>query len=231
MPAERGRKPEGGFVVSDSLSPDQVRAGLAAMATALIAHADELNALDAALGDGDLGVTMRIGGKALLDELAALAGADVATTCTRSGLAFNRAAASTIGALIATAGMRAGKEAKGATEIDLALLTRMVVAAETGIRERGKAQRGDKTLLDALIPASEALQQSATEGIGLQEAGKRALAAAKDGREATIPMRGKVGRAHWVGDRTVGNPDAGATALVIALQAVVEPDAGGQPPS
>jgi phosphoenolpyruvate---glycerone phosphotransferase subunit DhaL len=212
--------------VNDSLSPDQVRAGLAAIATALIAHADELNALDAALGDGDLGVTMRIGGKALLDELTGLADADLATTCTRSGLAFNRAAASTIGALIATAGMRAGKEAKGATQLDLALLSRMVAAAETGIRERGKAQRGDKTLLDALIPVVEALQQAVAEETGLEEAGKRALAAAKEGREATIPMRGKAGRANWVGDRTVGQPDAGATAVVIALQAVVDPDRG-----
>ncbi len=213
--------------MNDSLTPDQVRAGLAAMATALIAHADELNALDAALGDGDLGVTMRIGGKALLDELAGLADADLATICTRSGLAFNRAAASTIGALIATAGMRSGKEAKGATVIDLSLLSRMVTAAETGIRERGKAQRGDKTILDALIPAAEALQQAATERTGFEEAGTRALAAAKEGREATIPIRGKVGRANWVGDRTVGQPDAGATALVIALQAVVQQDAAG----
>jgi dihydroxyacetone kinase-like protein len=103
----------------------------------------------------------------------------------------------------------------------------MVAAAEAGIRERGKAQRGDNTLLDSLIPATEALKQAADQGIGLEEAGKRALAAAREGREATIPMRGKVDRANWVGDRTVSNPDAGATALVISLQAVVEPDAGG----
>jgi dihydroxyacetone kinase-like protein len=207
-----------------TLGPSQVREGISTMAAVLAAHADELNALDAAIGDGDLGVTMRLGCQAVLDELAGLADSDVATICTRSGLAFNRTAASTMGALIATAGMRAGKEAKGVAEVDLALLARMVAAAEAGIRERGKARRGDKTLLDALIPASEALQHAAAAGDRFHEAGIRALDAAKEGRDATIPMRAKVGRANWVGERTVGQPDAGATALVIALTAIVAPD-------
>jgi dihydroxyacetone kinase-like protein len=210
--------------MNSALSPDQVREGLSRMAASLAAHADMLNTLDAAIGDGDLGVTMRLGCQAVLDELAGLADADVATICTRSGLTFNRAAASTMGALIATAGMRAGKEAKGATEVDLALLARMVAAAEAGIRERGKAQRGDKTLLAALIPASDALQRAASEGLSFHKAGASVLEAAKEGRDATIPMRAKVGRANWVGERTVGQPDAGATALVIALTALVAPD-------
>ncbi len=207
--------------MGDTLSPDQVRAALKAIAVALVARAEELNALDAALGDGDLGVTMRLGCQAVLDELATLADADISATCTRAGMAFNRAAASTMGALIATAGMRAGKEAKGAATLDLPLLARMVAAAETGIRERGKAQPGDKTILDALVPAVESLQQSAATQLGLGEAGRRALAAAREGCAATIPMRAKVGRANWVGDRTVGHADAGATALVIALEAIV----------
>ena len=208
--------------MDDTLSSEQVRAGLATMARALMAHADELNALDAAAGDGDLGVTMRLGCQAVLDELAGLDAADVATICLRAGMAFNRAAASTMGALIATAGMRASKEAKGASAADLSLVARMVAAAELGIRERGKAQPCDKTLLDALIPAAEALRQAAVDSAGLPAAGQQALSAARDGLQATIPMRAKIGRAGWVGDRTVGQPDAGATALVIALEALVE---------
>ncbi len=215
--------------MNETLSPAQIRDAIAAMAVALIAHADELNALDAALGDGDLGITMRLGCQAVLDDLAGQADADVSVTCTRSGMAFNRTAASTMGALIATAGMRAGKEAKGAGAIDLALLARMVTACEAGIRERGKAQLGDKTLLDALIPAAEALQQAAAEGVGFTEAGRRALLAARQGCAATIPMRAKVGRANWVGDRTVGHVDAGATALVTAVAALVEPEVGAPP--
>lgn len=211
--------------MGNTLSPDELRAGITAMASALMAHVDELNALDAVLGDGDLGVTMRLGCQAVLDEVSALAEADAATTCTRAGLAFNRAAASTMGALIATAGMRAGKEAKGTTEIDLALLARMVAAAETGMQERGKAQPGDKTVLDALIPARRALEQAAIEQTGIEEAGRRAVQAAQEGRAATIPMHSKIGRASWSGDRSVGQPDAGASALVIALEGVVRPTA------
>jgi dihydroxyacetone kinase-like protein len=205
-----------------TFSPDQVREAISTMARALTAHADELNALDAVLGDGDLGVTMRLGCAAVLEELDRLTDADVATICTRTGMAFNRAAASTMGALIATAGMRAGKEAKGAAGVDLLLLTRMAAAAETGIRERGKAAAGDKTLLDALIPTVEALRQAAEDGAAPGEAGRYALLAAREGREATIPMLAKVGRANWAGERTVGQPDAGATALVFALEALVE---------
>jgi dihydroxyacetone kinase len=205
----------------DTLSPGQVRDGVAAMARTLMAHADELNALDAALGDGDLGVTMRLGCQAVLDELASLEGADTATICTRAGQAFNRAAASTMGALIATAGMRAGKEAKGVAEIDLGCLARMLAAAEAGMRERGKAQRGDKTVLDALIPLVEAVQQAAAEQTGFAVAGERALLAAREGRQATISMQARIGRASWVGERTVGQPDAGASALVIALEGLV----------
>jgi dihydroxyacetone kinase len=207
--------------MNDTLVPGQVRYGVAAMARTLMAHADELNALDAALGDGDLGVTMRLGCQAVLDELASLEGADTATMCTRAGLAFNRAAASTMGALIATAGMRAGKEAKGVAEIDLACLARMLDAAEAGMRERGKAQRGDKTVLDALIPVVEAVQQAAAEQTGFAVAGQRALLAAREGRQATISMQARIGRASWVGERTVGQPDAGASALVIALEGLV----------
>jgi dihydroxyacetone kinase len=209
--------------MGEPLSSEQLRDGLARMARALMGHAGELNALDAVMGDGDLGVTMRLGCQAVLDDLAGLAGADVATICTRTGMAFNRAAASTMGALIATAGMRAGREAKGADAIDLALLARMVAAAEAGMRERGKAQRGEKTLLDALIPAAEALERAAAEDAGFKAAALQALQAARAGRDATIAMRATIGRARWAGERTVGQPDAGASALVIALEALAPP--------
>jgi len=210
--------------MNSSCSIDQIRAGLATMSTALIDHADELNRLDAAIGDGDMGVTMQIGARAVLDTLRSSSDVDLVTLLSRAGMAFNRAAASTIGALVATAGMRAGKVARdeNAVALDLPLLARMVAAAEAGIRERGKARRGDKTLLDALIPASEALTQAASEGADVREAGRRALAAAQRGCEESIAMRGKMGRAGWIGERTVGQPDAGATAVVIALQSLVD---------
>ncbi|HWE64718.1 MAG TPA: DAK2 domain-containing protein [Chloroflexota bacterium] len=207
--------------MGETIDAAAVRAGLERIARALAAHADELNALDAAMGDGDMGVTMRLGSQGLLAELAGLGDADAATLVSRAGMAFNRAAASTIGALIATAGMRAGAELKGAEVIDLALLGRALDMAEAGIRARGKAQRGDKTLLDALIPAVEAVQEAATAGAGLSQAGARALAAAAAGCQAAVGLQSRVGRAGWVGERTVGHPDPGASAVVIAIRALV----------
>jgi dihydroxyacetone kinase-like protein len=210
--------------MSSSCSTAQARAGLTAMSLALIDHADELNRLDAAIGDGDMGVTVRTGAQAVLDTLGSSPDVDLAALLSRAGMAFNRAAASTTGALVATAGMRAGKVAKdeNAVAIDLPLLARMVAAAEVGMRERGKARRGDKTLLDALIPASEALTQAANDGVDMREAGQRALTAAQHGCEETVAMRGRIGRAGWIGERTIGQPDPGATAVVIVLQALVD---------
>ena len=206
--------------MGETLSVQDVIAGISAMCAALIDRAEELSALDAAMGDGDMGVTMRLGGQAVIDGLPDLAAADLSAVLLRSGMTFNRTASSTIGAFVATAGMRAGKEAQGAAAIDLPLLARLVAAAAQGIRDRGKAAVGDKTLLDALVPASEALNDAAARGASMAEAARAALAAAEAGREATIPMRSQVGRAGWVGDRTIGHPDPGATAIVIMLRAV-----------
>ena len=206
--------------MSETLSVQDLIDGISVMCSALIDHADQLNALDAAIGDGDMGVTMRVGGQAVIDELHGLANPDIPTVLLRAGMTFNRTASSTIGALVATAGMRASKEARGATDIDLPLLARLVAVAAQGIQERGKAHVGDKTLLDALVPASDALNNAASGGLGMAAAAHAALIAAKQGLEATIPLQSQVGRAGWVGDRSVGHPDAGATALVIMLQAV-----------
>ncbi|HLG76067.1 MAG TPA: DAK2 domain-containing protein [Ktedonobacteraceae bacterium] len=209
------------------LTIDDIRSGLTAMANALISQADELNKLDAAMGDGDTGVTIRIGATAVLHELSLYKEGDLATLLTRVGMSFNRAAPSTIGGLIATAGMRAGKRSKelGATTVTLPVLVALVAAMEQGISERGKARLGDKTLLDALIPAREALEQASAEGIeDIEAAGHRALAAAIAGRDTTAALQSRVGRASWVGTRTIGQVDPGAEIVVIAIHAATGAD-------
>ena len=133
------------------------------------------------MGDGDQGVTMAIGFGAIRKVLDSLRDQDIGTILTKSGLTFNGTAASTIGALLATACMRAGREAKGKHEIGLADLATMLAAAQTGIQERGKAQVGDKTVLDALAPTVTALQAAAAAGLPLPEALRRSLAAAEVG--------------------------------------------------
>jgi dihydroxyacetone kinase phosphoprotein-dependent L subunit len=209
-----------------TITSAELLALLQQMATDLIAQKDYLCQLDGAMGDGDQGVTMAIGFGAIQTGLAALKDQDIGTILTKSGLAFNGTAASTIGALLATACLRAGKEVKGKTEIGLADLAAMAAAASAGIQERGKAQLGDKTVLDALAPTVAALQTAAAQGTPLPTALAQALAAAEAGLAATIPLKAKVGRAAWIAERSVGHQDPGATSFYLMLKSAVEYLAG-----
>ena len=205
-----------------TITNTELLALLQQMAVDMAAHKDYLCELDGAMGDGDQGVTMAIGFGAIRSVLASLEGQDIGTIVTKSGLAFNGTAASTIGALLATACLRAGKEVKGKTAIDLPDLAKMAAAAFTGIQERGKAQVGDKTVLDALAPTVAALQTAAAQGTPLPTALAQALAAAEAGVQATIPLKAKVGRAAWIAERSVGHQDPGATSFYLMLKSAVE---------
>jgi dihydroxyacetone kinase-like protein len=205
-----------------SISSQDLLALLEKMAADMEAQKDYLCQLDAAVGDGDQGVTMAIGFRAVRKGLETLAGQDIGTIILKSGMTFNGTAASTIGALLATACMRAAREAKGLQSIGPAELAKMAEAAATGIQERGKAALGDKTVLDALVPAVRALRAAAEEGVPLAEALQRSLQAAEEGVRATIPLKSKIGRAAWLADRTVGHQDPGATSFYLMWKSAVE---------
>ncbi|MBW6455302.1 MAG: DAK2 domain-containing protein [Trueperaceae bacterium] len=199
----------------------QVRAALVRVARALEAHKDRLTGLDQAMGDGDLGITA---GK-MAAALSAYAAddpptADVGTYLAQAGMAVNRAASSSLGTLLATAAMRAGKEARGVEGAKPADLARMLTAADAGIQERGKAKPGDKTIIDVLHPAAEAFAAAVAEGVDLAVAAGRMLDAARAGRDAVTPLRSRVGRASWVGERTEGLVDPGCEAGVVILEAI-----------
>ena len=193
-----------------------------AIAGALEAAYDEITALDAEVGDGDLGVTCRLGMTAVLEVLATLADATPDALLMKSGMTFNSAGASTYGALVATAAMRAAKYAKDneVEKWDLPAIIGAATAAAEGIEQRGKASRGDKTILDALWPAVDALKAAEAEHKGLAEALAAAAVAARGGAEATKPLRSKFGRAAWMQDRTIGVQDAGATVAAIVIAAI-----------
>jgi len=175
---------------------------------------DELNRLDSAVGDGDMGVTITLGSRAIRKILPDLAGEDIGTIVTRIGMAFNSAAPSPLGALTAIAAMRAGKEAKGTEELTPALLAKMMRATEAGIMEKGKAQQGDKTLLDALGPSLDALEKGLAAGKTLRQAAEEAVEAARAGVESTVGMKAKSGRAAWITERTLGHEDPGAVVVL-----------------
>jgi dihydroxyacetone kinase len=201
---------------------EQVALAIRRVADRFTAIADWLNQLDAAMGDGDTGVTISKGAEGLRQHLAANPpGDDLGKWLAGVGTAFNKAAPSTIAALTATALMRAGKEARGVATLDVALLARMLRAADEGIQERGKAKLGDKTIVDALHPAANAFAAAIEQGADLRAAARAMVEASRAGRDAAIPLRSKIGRAGWVGERTEGQPDPGTVLLVQILETIV----------
>ena len=182
------------------------------------ASQEKLRELDAAVGDGDLGVTVNLGFKAIREEISQLKDEDVGTIFTKSGIAFGKAGASTFGALMAAAFMRAGGEVKGLSEIEIENVIAMMKASIEGIKERGKALPGECTMLDALIPVQEALEKYALNGKSLNEAMTIAAEAAEKGAESTTPMKARHGRAGWLAEKSIGVPDAGATAIAMMLR-------------
>jgi len=201
----------------------QVRNAILRVARALEAHKDRLTELDQAMGDGDLGITAGKMAAALSAYAAAEPSvADVGTYVAQAGMAVNRAASSSLGTLLATAAMRAGKEVRGQDGVDAADLARMLTAADVGVQERGKTGPGNKTIIDVLHPAGEAFSAAVAEGADVATAAGRMLDAARAGRDAVTPLRSRVGRASWVGERTEGLVDPGCEAGVVILAAIAE---------
>src|ERR1700730_1323610 len=158
----------------------------------IIAAQAELNSLDAVAGDGDLGLTMTTAAEAVKALLPELEGLDLAAALKRCGAELARNAPSPSGTLFATAFLRAGTataQDSASGEAPVATLARLVTAAVEGIQQRGKAKPGDKTLLDALIPASEALVRASDLALDLQVALQQAADAARTGAEETRGLR------------------------------------------
>ncbi len=184
-------------------------------------HSEELRQLDAVIGDGDLGVTVELGSKALREYLVSHGETDIGQLLAKCGLQFNKASPSTFGTLLASAFMGAGKAAMGKERIEIEDLGLMADGAVDGIKKRGKAEVGDKTMLDCLVPAVEAFKKELAGGTAPDAALKAALAAAEEGMKATVPMMSRHGRASWHREKTIGTQDAGATAIYYLIEPFV----------
>ncbi len=199
---------------------DEVQLAMRRVAEALRVNVDYLTELDQAVGDGDLGVTAGKTADALQTYAEEEAGEDLGRYLAGSGMAINRVASSTMGTLLATALMRAGKEVKGKAALDADDLSTMLTAARVGIQERGKAKLGDKTILDALEPAEITLKKALSRGDSLHSAAAEMVGAAQAGLESVTPLRSRIGRAGWVGERTEGKVDPGCALFIIVLEAL-----------
>ncbi len=209
--------------MADTIQSQTVADALLRASNALNENSAYLTELDQALGDGDTGITLGKLANALIDYVDGNPADDIGNFLVKAGMAANKAAPSTLGTLSATALMRAGKEVKGQAELSLQDLVAMFNAADEGIQQRGKAKLGDKTVVDALHPASVAFAEAIAAGASLMEAGVRVLQAAEAGRDQVTPVRSQIGRASWVGGRTEGKVDPGCEALVIILSAIIQP--------
>ena len=192
------------------------------VASDLESHSEELRQLDAVIGDGDLGVTVELGSKALREYLASPDEDNIGQLLAKCGLQFNKASPSTFGTLLASAFMGAGKVAIEKEKIEIEGLGLIADGAVDGIKKRGKAEVGDKTMLDCLVPAVEAFKKELACGVDPEVALKAAVTAAEEGMKATIPMMSKHGRASWHRENTIGVQDAGATAMYYLIESFVK---------
>jgi len=206
--------------VASAYGFQDVREALGRVSAALEANRDHLTELDQAIGDGDLGITAGKIAAALAEYVAGPDEADLGKYLAAGGMAINRAASSSLGTLLATAVMRAGKEVRGKTELSAADLAAMLSAADAGIQERGKAKPGDKTIIDVVNPAAAAFAEAVGSGGDVAAAAAAMLAAGQAGLDAVTPLRSRIGRAGWVGERTEGKVDPGCAAGLIILRAV-----------
>jgi phosphoenolpyruvate---glycerone phosphotransferase subunit DhaL len=184
----------------------------------LPSHADELRELDAALGDGDLGITVQAGSAAVIKALAALPDeATFAEALVAAGKAFSTANPSTFAALIGGGLLAASKTITGKDAIGKPEALEVGRAVAARIAERGKSKLGDKTVLDALMPSLDVLE--ATNGTAAEVLAAM-IATAEQQIAATTGLQSQKGRAAWVQERSVGHPDPGATAYLRFLQAL-----------
>lgn len=209
--------------MAETIDSAQVVAATNRVGVTLVASEAALTDLDQQMGDGDLGITLSKIGLALQEFAAGTpVEGDIGKWLGKAGMAANRAGSSSFGTLLATALMRAGRAVTGKDVLMGEDLSAMFAAADTGVQERGKAQPGDKTVIDALHPAALAFAAAIEAGQPLAEAGAAALDAAMAGRDSVTPLRSKIGRAGWVGERTEGKVDPGCEAFVIMLASLLD---------
>ena len=202
----------------DSLTAADLIAFLEMLSEEMPEHRDLLRDLDAEIGDGDLGITVSIGMKAIGEGLPELADEQPGMILARSGMNFNSAAASTFGAIFATALMSAGKHIEGRDEITVDDLPGMVEAAASGVSARGGANPGEKTILDVLMPMAETLSQQVDEGASLPGAARAAHETCMEALELTKQMEAKHGRGGWLKEKSLGVQDPGSTAICLMVE-------------
>jgi dihydroxyacetone kinase-like protein len=183
---------------------------------------DYLTQLDSAIGDADHGANMDRGFKAALAKLPSVADKDIGTLFKSVGMTLVQTVGGAGGPLYGTFFMQAGTAAANKMELTVGDWSAALEAALNGVVARGKAQPGDKTMVDALTPALNALKQAVVDGADQNESLRRSASAAEQGMKDTIPLVAKKGRASYLGERSAGHQDPGATSSFLLLKAATD---------
>ncbi|MDA8203451.1 MAG: dihydroxyacetone kinase subunit DhaL [Chloroflexi bacterium] len=216
-----------------SISYDDVVAWINAFAASVRAQKDYLTALDSAIGDADHGINMDRGMQAVIARLPGLPARDIGAAFKSVGMTLVSTVGGASGPLYGTFFLQFGMATVGRDSIGIDDVTEALDAAVAGIQRLGKAAAGDKTMLDALLPARDALHAAAQSGVPLEEAFARTVEAAEQGMVATTPLVARKGRASYLGERSAGHQDPGATSSYLLLKAAADtwfgPVGGGEP--
>jgi phosphoenolpyruvate---glycerone phosphotransferase subunit DhaL len=196
------------------VTAEQVRDWIRRFAGAVAEHRAELVRLDTAIGDGDHGTNLDRGMRKALEKLDGAEGGDIGADLKAVGMALVSSVGGAAGPLYGTLFLQMGMASAGKPELDLPGWTAAVEAGVKGVQARGKAEPGDKTMVDALLPALESLRRG--------ESLEQAADAAEEGMKATIPLEARKGRASYLGPRSVGHQDPGATSSYLLMRSAAE---------
>jgi phosphoenolpyruvate---glycerone phosphotransferase subunit DhaL len=208
--------------VAETVGPAELGRWLRTFADEVTDHADELTRLDSEIGDADHGSNMRRGMNAVVGKLDAAPDAAPAALLKSAGMTLVSTVGGASGPLYGTFFLRMGTSAGDRAEFDGAAFAAALRAGLEGVLTRGKAQLGDKTMVDALTPAVDALDAALADGASLKDALRAAATAARAGADATVPLVARKGRASYLGERSAGHRDPGATSTTLLLEAAAE---------
>ena len=205
-----------------TISSHQIFAWIERYAAQIAEQKDYLTQLDAAIGDADHGANMNRGLQAVLVKKADLQNADVGALLKAVAMTLISTVGGASGALYGTFFLQASTIAGNRTELSPSEFGSVLEKGLAGIVLRGKATIGDKTMVDALQPAIKAYKHSIDSGETLEQALSKASSAAEEGLESTVPLVARKGRASYLGERSAGHPDPGATSTVLLFRSAAE---------
>lgn len=205
-----------------SVTRDDVITWLNTCGQVIAENKDYLTQLDSDIGDADHGFNMDRGFKAALAKLPSVADKDIGTVFKSVGMTLVSTVGGAGGPLYGTFFMQAGTASANKLELSVADWAVALESAINGVIARGKANPGDKTMIDALLPALAALKQAVADGSEMGDALRRSAAAAEQGMKDTIPLVARKGRASYLGERSAGHQDPGATSSYLILKTAAD---------